>query len=48
MQSFFSVSFDLHCNGKSSFMKMSEYFNLLDFNTHLLDTALVKHFACLM
>ena len=42
----FLKSFDLYCNGKSSFrsllMEMSEYFNLPDFNTDLLDTAMIK------
>ena len=42
------MSFDLYCNGKSSFhshlMEMSEHFNLLDFNTDLLDTAIIKNF----
>ena len=48
----FLMSFDLYCNGKSSFhsylMEMSEYFNLTDFNTDLLDTAIVKNFVGLM
>ena len=47
-QTFF-MSFDLHFNGKSSFhshlMKISEYFNLPDFNPNLLDTAIVKTFG---
>ena len=38
----------LYCNGKSSFhshlTEMSEYFNLPDFNTDLLDTATKKLF----
>ena len=46
------MSFDLHSNGKSSFyshlMKISEYFNLPDFNPNLLDTAIVKTFVRLM
>ena len=33
------MSFDLYCNGKTSFhshlMKMSEYFNIPDFNTDM-------------
>ena len=29
-------------------MKISEYFNLPDFNPNLLDTAIVKTFVCLM
>ena len=37
----FLISFDLHCNGKNSFlshlMNMSEYFKLPDFNADLLD-----------
>ena len=41
--------FDLYCNSKGSFrsplMEMSEYLNLPDFNTDLLDTAIVKNFA---
>ena len=45
----FLKSFDLYCNGKSSFrsplMEMSEYFNLPDFNTDLLDTAIIKNFV---
>ena len=44
--------FDLYCDGKSSFhshlMEMSEYFNLPDFNTDLLDAAIVKNFVGLM
>ena len=40
----FLMSFDLHSNGKSSFhshlMKISEYFNLPDFNPNLLHTAI--------
>ena len=46
------MSFDLYCNGKSSFhshlMEMSEYFNLPDFNTDLLDTAMIKNFLGLI
>ena len=45
----FLKSFDLYCDGKSSFrsplMEMSEYLKLPDFNTELLDTAIVKNFA---
>ena len=41
------MSFDLYCNGNSSFhshlMEMSENFNLPNFKTDLLDTALVKN-----
>ena len=41
----------LYCNGKSSFhshlTEMSQYFNLPDFNTDLLDTA-TKNFVGLM
>ena len=48
----FLMPFDVHCNGKSSFhshlMKISEYFNLPDFNPNLLDTAIVKTFERLM
>ena len=40
-------SFDLNCSGKSSLqshlMEMSEYFNLPDFITDLLDIAIVKN-----
>ncbi|MCV6599373.1 MAG: hypothetical protein OIF36_02705, partial [Alphaproteobacteria bacterium] len=50
-QSFF-MSLGLHSAGKNSFhsnlMKMSEYFNLNNFNPYLLDTAKIKHFVCLM
>ena len=48
----FLMLFDLYCDGKSSFhshlMKLSEYFNISEFNTDLLDTAIVKNFVCLM
>ena len=49
----FLMSFDLYCNGESSFhsrlREMSEYFNLPDFNTDLLgSTARVKNFVGLM
>ena len=48
----FLMLFDLYCDGKSSFhshlMEMSEYFNLPDFNTDLLDAAIVKNFVGLM
>ena len=44
----FLMSSVLYCNGKSSFhshlTEMSEYFNLPDFNTGLLDTATKKFF----
>ena len=46
------MSFDFYCNGKSSFhshlMEMSKYFKLPDFNTDLLDTAIVKNFVGLI
>ena len=52
LSNLFLMSFDLYCNGKSSFhshlMKLSEYFNISEFNTDLLDTAIVKNFVCLM
>ena len=45
----FLMSFDLYCNGKSSFhtvlMEMPEYFHLPDVNTDLTDTAIVKDFV---
>ena len=48
----FLKSCDLYRNGKSSFhshlMEMSEYFNLPDFNTDMLDTVIVKNFLGLM
>ena len=48
----FLMSFDLYCNGKSSFhshlMEMSKYFKVPDFNTDLLDTAIVKNFVGLI
>ena len=48
----FLLSFDLHCNGKNSFhshlMNMSEYFKLPDFNTDLLDIAMVKSYISSM
>ena len=46
------MSFDLHSTAKNSFhsypMKMSEYFNLTNFNSDLLDTAKVKYIISLM
>ena len=43
------MSFDLYCNGKSSFhtllMGVPEYFNLPDVNTDLTDTAILKDFV---
>ena len=46
------MSLDLHSAGKNSFrsnlMKMSEYFNLNNFNPDLLDAAKIKHFLILM
>ena len=46
------MSFDLHCNGKSSFhshlMNKSEYFKLPDFNPDLLDIAMVKSYVSSM
>ena len=48
----FLMLFDLYYDGKSSFhshlMEMSEYFNLLDLNTDLLDAAIIKNFVGLM
>ena len=50
----FLMSLGLHSTGKNSFhsinlMKMSEYFNLNNFNPDLiLDTAKIKHFVSLM
>ena len=48
----FLVSLGLYSSGKNSFhcnlMKMSEYFNLNNFNPHLLDTVKIKLFVCLM
>ena len=50
-QSFLKSGY-LYRNGKSSFhshlMEMSEYFNLPDFNTDMLDTVIVKNFLGLM
>ena len=46
------MSLFLHSTCKNSFhsnlMKMSEYFNLNNFNPDLLDTAKIKHFVSLM
>ena len=46
------MSLGLHSAGKNSFhsnlMKMSEYFNLNNFNPDLLETAKIKHFVSLM
>ena len=43
------MSFDLHCNGKNSFlsqlMNTSEYFKLPHFNPDLLDIAVVKRYV---
>ena len=43
------MSFDSHCKDKNSFhsylMNMSEYFRLPDFNTDLLDIAMVKSYV---
>ena len=48
----FLMSLGLHSAGKNSFhsnlMKMSEYFNLNNFNPDLLDAAKIKHFVSLM
>ena len=48
----FLMLFDLYCDVMSSFhshlMEMSEYFNLPDFNTDLLNVAIVKNFVGLM
>ena len=48
----FLMSLGLHSAGKNSFlsnlMKMSEYFNLNNFNPDLLDTAKIKHLVSLM
>ena len=48
----FLMLFDLYSDAMSSFhshlMEMSEYFNLPDFNTDLLNAALVKNFVGLM
>ena len=48
----FLMSLGLHSTGKNSFhsnlMKMSEYFNLNNFNPDLLDTAKIKHFVSSM
>ena len=52
VKQFFLMSLGLHSTGKNSshsnLMKMSEYFNLSNFNPDLLDAAKIKHFVSLM
>ena len=48
----FLMSTDLHSSGKSSFysrvMRMSEYYNLPDFDPNVLNKSNIKHYISLM
>ena len=48
----FLMSADLHSSGKSSFyssgMRMSEYYNLSDFDPNVLNKSKIKHYLSLM